>query len=87
MAALAQSVPQMLHHLRFPNESEQYRRARNSLLDEEISLRRALSLLMHVYIGSNSSSGSPGKYIWVIIRVRNAGPKSEKWICAGRHAL
>jgi predicted dithiol-disulfide oxidoreductase (DUF899 family) len=31
-----------LQHLRFPNESPEYRRARNALLDQEIELRRHL---------------------------------------------
>ena len=38
-------------------------------------------------IGSRGINGSPGKYIWVTSRLRNPLPKSEKWICAGRHAL
>ena len=38
-------------------------------------------------IGSSANSGSPGKYICVISRWVNALPKSEKWMCAGRHAL
>jgi predicted dithiol-disulfide oxidoreductase (DUF899 family) len=29
-----------LQHLRFPNESLEYRRARNALVDQEIELRR-----------------------------------------------
>src|SRR5262249_29610883 len=52
-----------------------------------INRRRARSSRMLVYIGSKSSSGSPGKYICVTRRVTNAGPNSEKWMCAGRHAL
>ena len=27
------------------------------------------------------------KYIWVIIRCVKSVPNSEKWMCAGRHAL
>jgi predicted dithiol-disulfide oxidoreductase (DUF899 family) len=42
MVALARSPAQTLHHLHFPNESEAYRRARNTLLDEEIKLRRQI---------------------------------------------
>ena len=42
MVALARSSTQTLHHLHFPNESEAYRRARNTLLDEEIKLRRQI---------------------------------------------
>ena len=42
MVALARSSAQALHHLHFPNESEAYRRARNTLLDEEIKLRRQI---------------------------------------------
>ena len=38
-------------------------------------------------IGSYSNSGSPGKYICVTSRCVNARPKSEKWMCAGRHAF
>ena len=38
-------------------------------------------------IGSYSNSGSPGKYICVTSRVANAGPNSEKWMCAGRQAF
>ncbi len=38
-------------------------------------------------IGSSANSGSPGKYIWVIIRCVNSVPNNEKWMCAGRHAL
>lgn len=32
----------VLHHLRFPNETPHYREARNKLLDEEMDLRRRL---------------------------------------------
>jgi predicted dithiol-disulfide oxidoreductase (DUF899 family) len=42
MTALAKSKPQTLHHLHFPNESAEYRRARNQLLDEEMELRRQI---------------------------------------------
>ena len=38
-------------------------------------------------IGSWPNSGSPGKYICVTSRCVNARPNSEKWMCAGRHAL
>ena len=38
-------------------------------------------------IGSWKKSGSPGKYIWVTRRCTKARPKTEKWMCAGRHAL
>jgi predicted dithiol-disulfide oxidoreductase (DUF899 family) len=40
MAALAKSAPQALQHIHFPNESPQYRRARNALLEQEMELRR-----------------------------------------------
>ena len=40
MAALAKSAPQALQHIHFPNESAQYRRARNALLEQEMELRR-----------------------------------------------
>jgi predicted dithiol-disulfide oxidoreductase (DUF899 family) len=40
MVALAKRAPQALHHIHFPNESKDYRSARNALLDEEIKLRR-----------------------------------------------
>ena len=33
MAALAKSAPQAVQHIHFPNESPQYRRARNALLE------------------------------------------------------
>ena len=42
MVALAKSAAQSLHHLRFPNESDVYREARNALLDEEMKLRRQI---------------------------------------------
>src|SRR5262245_41438170 len=42
MAVAARSAPQTLHHLRFPNESERYRAARNALLDDEMELRRQI---------------------------------------------
>src|SRR5579884_806359 len=38
-------------------------------------------------IGSYGWSGSPGKYICVTRRWANARPKTEKWMCAGRHAF
>ncbi len=38
-------------------------------------------------IGSNGNSGSFGKYICVTSRDWNDVPNSEKWMCAGRHAL
>jgi len=38
-------------------------------------------------IGSWANSESPGKYICVTSRCVNAHPNSEKWMCAGRHAL
>ena len=40
MAVLAKSAPHALHHIHFPNESADYRRARNALLAEEMELRR-----------------------------------------------
>ena len=40
MTALAKSAQQTLQHLHFPNESTQYRRARNALLEQEMELRR-----------------------------------------------
>jgi len=42
MTALAKSAPQNLDHIHFPNESGNYRRARNALLEEEIELRRQI---------------------------------------------
>jgi predicted dithiol-disulfide oxidoreductase (DUF899 family) len=42
MVALAKSAPQTLHHIHFPNESADYRRARNRLLEEEMELRRQI---------------------------------------------
>jgi predicted dithiol-disulfide oxidoreductase (DUF899 family) len=42
MTALAKSAVQTLHHLSFPNESADYRRARNALLDDEMELRRQI---------------------------------------------
>ena len=42
MTAHARSVPDTLHHIRFPNESTDYRRARNALLDQEMELRRQI---------------------------------------------
>ena len=44
---------------------------------------RALSSAVQLKIGSAASSGSPGKYICVTRRVAKAGPKTEKWMCAG----
>src|SRR6266545_1408486 len=38
-------------------------------------------------IGSYGNSGSPGKYICVTSRWVNSRPKTEKWMCAGRHAF
>ena len=40
MAALAKSALQAVQHIHFPNESAQYRRARNVLLEQEMELRR-----------------------------------------------
>ena len=40
MVALAKSAPQTLQRIHFPNESPQYRRARNVLLEHEMELRR-----------------------------------------------
>jgi predicted dithiol-disulfide oxidoreductase (DUF899 family) len=40
MASLAKSAPQAVQHIHFPNESPQYRRARNVLLAQERELRR-----------------------------------------------
>ena len=40
MASLAKSAPQAVQHIHFPNESPQYRRARNVLLKQEMELRR-----------------------------------------------
>jgi predicted dithiol-disulfide oxidoreductase (DUF899 family) len=42
MVAFAKAAPQALHHVHFPNESAEYRKARNSLLEEEIELRRQI---------------------------------------------
>ena len=49
--------------------------------------RRACSSRTELKIGSNSNSGSPGKYIWVTRRCVNARPNTEKWMCCGRQAL
>src|SRR5579872_7208258 len=38
-------------------------------------------------IGSSGMRGSPGKYICVTSRLESQGPNTEKWMCAGRHAL
>ena len=51
------------------------------------SLSRASASTTVCRIGSSGNSGSPGKYIWVIIRWVNSVPNSEKWMCAGRQAL
>ena len=40
MASLAKSAPQAVQYTHFPNESPQYRRARNVLLKQEMELRR-----------------------------------------------
>ena len=40
MASLAKSAPRSVQHIHFPNESPQYRRARNVLLQQEMELRR-----------------------------------------------
>jgi predicted dithiol-disulfide oxidoreductase (DUF899 family) len=40
MVAFARSFAPTLHHIGFPNESAEYRRARNRLLEEEMELRR-----------------------------------------------
>jgi predicted dithiol-disulfide oxidoreductase (DUF899 family) len=42
MVALAKSAPQSRQHIHFPNESPQYRRARNVLLEHEMELRRQI---------------------------------------------
>ena len=53
----------------------------------ETSRLRAFSSAVQLKMGSADSSGSPGKYIWVTSLVAKAGPKTEKWMCAGRHAF
>ena len=40
MASLAKSASHAVQHIHFPNESPQYRRARNALLEQEMDLRR-----------------------------------------------
>ena len=65
-------------------------RARDVVVSQskaETSRRRALSSAVQLKIGSCASSGSPGKYICVTRRVAKAGPKTEKWMCAGRQAF
>ena len=52
-----------------------------------ISRLRAAGSGTQLKIGSSASSGSPGKYIWVISRVAKPGPNSEKWMWFGRQAL
>ena len=42
MAALEKSIPRSVHHIHFPNESAEYRKARNALLEEEMELRRRI---------------------------------------------
>jgi predicted dithiol-disulfide oxidoreductase (DUF899 family) len=39
------SAPLHLEHLHFPNESADYRAARNALLEEEMALRRKIERL------------------------------------------
>ena len=53
----------------------------------EMSRPRARSSGMLRKIGSCERSGSPGKYICVTRRDTIPAPKSEKWMCDGRHAL
>ena len=52
-----------------------------------IRRRRAAGSGTALKIGSWKNSGSSGKYIWVTRRWVNARPNTEKWMCAGRHAL
>ena len=59
----------------------------SSISNLETSRCRARSSRTELKIGSNGKSGSPGKYIWVTSRSVNARPKSEKWMCFGRHAF
>jgi len=40
MVAFAKSIAPTVHHIHFPNESAEYRRARNRLLEEEMEVRR-----------------------------------------------
>jgi len=42
MTATAKPLTSTLHHLPFPNENAEYRRARNALLDDEMELRRQI---------------------------------------------
>ena len=56
-------------------------------VERQISRSRAFGSRIELKIGSNGNSGSPGKYICVTSRSVNARPKSEKWMCAGRHAF
>ena len=42
MAALAKFTTQPLQHIHFPNESPEYRQARNVLLEQEMELRRQI---------------------------------------------
>ena len=58
--------------------------SRSKLLTRRL---RAASSRTELKIGSNGKSGSSGKYICVIRRSVKARPKSEKWMCAGRHAF
>ena len=59
MVALASSAAHILHHLHFPNESQDYRRARNALLDEEMELRATFGPSTGRVVRPSGPSGFP----------------------------
>src|SRR5699024_11820599 len=53
----------------------------------DMSRSRAFWSIIAWKIGSSGNSGSPGKYICVIMRWVKSVPNNEKWTWAGRQAL
>jgi hypothetical protein len=61
MTALARSASQNLQHIHFPNESPQYRRARNALLELEMELRRQVERVTPQSVAPSSKSSDSYK--------------------------
>jgi predicted dithiol-disulfide oxidoreductase (DUF899 family) len=74
MTALAKSAPQALQHIHFPNESPQYRRARNALLEQEMELRRQVERVAAQRRALPPGGAIPEDYVF---EAAGAGGKAE----------
>jgi predicted dithiol-disulfide oxidoreductase (DUF899 family) len=75
MTALAKSAQQTLQRIHFPNESPQYRRARDALLEEEMELRRQIERVAALRRALPPGGAIPEDYVF---EAAGAGGKPKR---------